>query len=103
MLLLNGHKSHISAAFNNYCKSNNIITLCLLPYSFYLTQPLDIRYFSVFKRVYSRQIEDFIRVHFTYITKVEFLLVFKTTYQESITIQNTQAGFYRAGLIPFDP
>ena len=50
--------------------------------------------------MYGQQIEDFIRARLTYITKVEF---FKTAYQESITVQNAQARFCGAGLIPFDP
>jgi hypothetical protein len=35
--------------------------------------------------------------------KVEFFLVFIVIYKESITAENTQAGFRRASLIPFDP
>jgi hypothetical protein len=30
-------------------------------------------------------------------------MAFKTAYLQSITVQNTQAGFRGAGLIPFDP
>ena len=37
MLLLDGYESHVSAAFNDYYKSNNIITLCLLAHLSYLT------------------------------------------------------------------
>jgi hypothetical protein len=53
--------------------------------------------------MYGRQIEGFIKAHIHYITKVEFLTAFKTAYPQLITVQNAQAGFYRAGLIPFDP
>ena len=54
MLILNGYKSYKSAAFQEYYKAHNIITLGLPPYSSHLTQPLDVRYFSVLKRAYSR-------------------------------------------------
>ena len=53
--------------------------------------------------MYGRQIEGFIKAHIHYITKVEFLIVFKAAYPQSITVQNAQAGFRGAGLIPFDP
>ena len=33
MLVLDGHESHESAAFQEYCKANNIITLCLPTHS----------------------------------------------------------------------
>ena len=103
ILVLDGHESHESAAFEHYCKSHNIITLGLPPHSSHLTQPLDIGYFSVLKRTYGHQIEDFIKAHINHITKVEFFIAFKAAYLQSMTIQNAKAGFRGAGLIPFDP
>ena len=103
MLVLDRHESHESAAFQEYCKANNIITLCLSPHSFHLIQPLDVGCFSVFKRMYGRQIETFIKAHINYITKVEFFLAFHAAYKQSITTQNAQAGFRGAGLVPFNP
>jgi DDE superfamily endonuclease len=103
MLILDGHKSHESAEFQEYCKAHNIITLYLPPHSSHLTQPLDVRCFSVLKRVYSREIETFIKAHINHITKVEFFLAFKAAYSASMTPQNGQAGFRGAGLVPFNP
>ena len=103
MLVLNGHESYESVEFQDYCKSYNIITLGLPPHSSHLTQPLNVGCFSVLKRMYSRQIEGFIRAHIHYITKVEFLIAFKQAYPQSITVANGQAGFRGAGLIPFLP
>ena len=80
MLVLDGHESHESAEFQEYCKTHNIITLGLPPHSSHLTQPLDVGYFSVLKRAYSSQIETFIRAHINHITKVEFFLAFKAAY-----------------------
>jgi hypothetical protein len=53
--------------------------------------------------MYGRQIEGFMKAHIHHITKVEFLMAFKAAYPQSITVQNAQAGFRGAGLIPFDP
>jgi hypothetical protein len=103
MLVLDGHESHESAEFQEYCKAHNIITLGLPPHSSHLTQPLDVGCFSVLKRAYGRQIETFIKAHINHITKVEFFLAFAAAYKESITAQNAQAGFRGAGLVPFDP
>jgi hypothetical protein len=88
MLVLDGHKSHESAEFQEYCKAHNIITLGLPPHSSHLTQPLDVGCFSVLKRAYGRQIETFIKAYINHITKVEFFLVFTAAYKESITAQN---------------
>jgi hypothetical protein len=103
MLVLDGYKSHESVEFQDYCKSYNIVTLRLPAHSSYLTQPLDVRCFSVLKRMYGREIEGFIKAHIHHITKVEFLTAFKAAYPRLITVQNAQAGFRGAGLIPFDP
>ena len=103
MLVLDGHESHGSAEFQEYCKTHNIITLGLPPHSSHLTQPLDVGCFSVLKRAYGRQIETFIKAHVNHITKVEFFLAFTAAYKESMTTQNCQAGFRGAGLVPFDP
>ena len=103
MLVLDRHESHESAAFQEYCKANNIITLCLPPHLSHLTQPLDIGCFSVLKRIYRRQIETFIKAHINHITKVEFFIAFYAAYNQSITTQNAKAGFRGAGLVPFDP
>ena len=54
MLVLNGHKSHESAVFNDYYKAYNIITLRLPAHSSHLTQLLDIRCFGILKRTYGR-------------------------------------------------
>jgi hypothetical protein len=103
MLVLDGHESHESIEFQDYCKSHNIITLGLPPHSSHITQPLDVGCFSVLKRMYGRQIEGLMKAHIHHITKVEFLTAFRIAYLQSITVYNSQAGFRGAGLIPFDP
>jgi DDE superfamily endonuclease len=88
ILVLDKHKNHESAEFQEYYKVYNIITLGLFPYSSYLTQLLDIRCFSVLKQAYNRQIKIFIKAYINYITKVEFFLAFIIVYKESITAEN---------------
>jgi DDE superfamily endonuclease len=102
MLVLDRHESHELAAFQDYCKTNNIITLCLPPHSSHLTQLLDVRYFSILKWIYRRQIKTFIKAYINHITKVKFFLAFYTAYEQSITPENAIARFYGAGLMPFN-
>ena len=68
-----------------------------------MTQPLDVGCFSVLKRSYGLQIEHFIKAYINHISKVEFFIAFKAAYEQSITVQNGQAGFRGAGLIPYNP
>ncbi|APA05653.1 hypothetical protein sscle_01g004230 [Sclerotinia sclerotiorum 1980 UF-70] len=103
MLVLDGHESHESVAFQAYCKENDIICLRLPPHSSHLTQPLDVGCFSNLKRSYGGQIDGFIKAHINHISKIEFFIAFKAAYEESITSQNMKSGFRGTGLIPFNP
>jgi hypothetical protein len=103
MIVLDGHESHLSAKFEDFCKANNIITLCLPAHSSHLTQPLDVGCFSVLKRLYGRELEEYIKAHITHITKTEFFIAFKAAHFNAITPQNIKAGFRGTGLVPYDP
>jgi hypothetical protein len=50
LLILDGHRSHLTTQFTKFCDKNHIIPLYMPPYSSYLLQPLDIGCFSVLNR-----------------------------------------------------
>ena len=103
MLVLDGHESHVSAELDEYCKKNNIITLCLPPHSSHLTQPLDIGVFGPLKKVYSARISELVKMHITHITKDDFFPAFKIAFLETFTPENIAGGFRGSGLYPFNP
>ena len=103
MIVLDGHESHHSVQFEEFCKEKNIIALCLPAHSSHLTQPLDVGCFSVLKRAYGRELESFIRAHINRITKTEFFIAFKAAHFNTITPENIKASFRGAGLVPYDP
>ena len=103
LLILDRHESHISPAFEEYCKFHNIVTISLPPHSSHLLQLLDVRYFGVLKCCYSQELEIFIKAHINHITKIEFFIVFQKAYTRTMTKENIKAGFSGAGLIPYNP
>ncbi|USP75366.1 hypothetical protein yc1106_02640 [Curvularia clavata] len=103
LLILNGHESHNSLAFQELYKENNIYTLCMPPHSSHLLQPLDVGCFSPLKRAYSREVESLIRNHINHITKLEFLPAFKAAFDQSFTSANICSAFQGAGLVPLQP
>jgi len=103
LLIIDGHKSHQSLAFQELCKENNIHTLCMPPHSSHLLQPLDVGCFSPLKRAYSREVESLMRNHINHITKLEFLPAFKAAFDRSFTLANIQSAFRGAGLVPLQP
>jgi hypothetical protein len=103
LLILDGHESHQTVQFVEYCARNNIITLCMPPHSSHLLQPLDIACFSPLKKAYGHQIGELMRAYINHVTKTEFLSSFIHAHNASFTAENIQAGFRGAGLVPFDP
>ncbi|KAL6158071.1 MFS-type transporter clz9 [Exserohilum turcicum] len=100
LLILDSHESHQSLQFQEFCKENNIYTLCMPPHSSHLLQPLDVGCFSPLKRAYSREVESLIRNHINHITKLEFLPAFKAAFDRSFTPANIRSAFQGAGLVP---
>jgi hypothetical protein len=93
LLIIDGHESHDSLKFQQYCKENKIITLCMPPHLLHLLQPLDIGCFAPMKKGYGCQAKDLMRNRITYITKLEFLPCFKHAFDAAITKDNIQGGF----------
>ena len=103
MLIVNGHESHDSVVFHQYCKDNKIVAVCMPPHSSHLLQPLNVGCFSPLKVAYGDQVNKLVRTWINHITKQEFLPCFKEAFNKAITPSNIQGGFRGAGLAPFDP
>lgn len=54
LLLLDGHSSHVSYEFVEYCTENNIVALCLLPHVTHVLQPLDVGIFGSLAKEYKK-------------------------------------------------
>ena len=56
LLILDGHGSHATPEFDQYCTEHKIITLCMPPHTSHLLQPLDVGCFSPLKRSYGYKV-----------------------------------------------
>ena len=79
--MLDGHESHHSVQFEQYCKNNNIITLCMPAHSSHILQPLDVGCFGPLKKAYGKQVELKIKAGTTYITKEDFFPAFTVAFK----------------------
>jgi hypothetical protein len=93
LLILDGHESHHSDEFKEYCKEHNIVTLYIPPHSSHILQPLDVGCFSPLKKAYSRQIEDIMRSHIIHISKDDFFPAFHAAFNIAMTESNIRGGF----------
>ena len=100
MLIIDGHRNHISIKFNNYCKLNNIITINMPTHSSYLLQPLDVGIFSPLKAAYGHQINLFIWASINHITKSEFFVAYLAARDKIFTEKNIKEAFKGVGILP---
>jgi hypothetical protein len=76
LLLFDGHSSHQTAEFRDFCLQNCILTLCMPAHTSHILQPLDVSCFGPLKKVYGAQIEKKMRLGVNHISKEEFLPTF---------------------------
>jgi hypothetical protein len=80
LLILDGHESYNLIRFQDICKDNNIITLCMPAHALHILQPLDVGCFSLLKRAYKKEVGALANSHINYIDKLAFLAAFTTVY-----------------------
>jgi hypothetical protein len=103
LLILDGHSSHATPEFDQYCTENQIITLCMPAHTSHLLQPLDVSCFSPLKRAYGQQIQQLARRRVFHIDKLDFLSIYRSIRATVYTQENIQAGFQATGLLPYYP
>lgn len=103
LLFMDGHGSHETPEFEEFCRKRNIVTLTMPAHASHLLQPLDVGCFAPLKKAYGQRIENLIRNHINHISKLEFIPAFRDAFFASITPSNIRASFRGAGLVPFDP
>jgi len=100
LLILDGHSSHATPEFDQFCTENKIITLCMPPHTSHLLQPLDVSCYSPLKRAYGREVEELARHGVYHVDKIDFLTAYTRIRPTVFTPQNIQAGFQATGLVP---
>jgi DDE superfamily endonuclease/Tc5 transposase DNA-binding domain len=103
LLILDGHGSHITPEFDNYCTENRIVTICMPPHTSHLLQPLDVGCFGAFKTAYGKLIQDLARRGIFHIDKADFLAMYCQAHKSIFTESTIKNSFKATGLIPFDP
>ena len=61
LLILDGHSSHATPQFQEYCKTHRIVSLCMPAHTSHLLQPLDVSCFSPLKATYGREVAELAR------------------------------------------
>jgi hypothetical protein len=103
MIIVDGHHSHLTPEFMEYCIQHRIILLCLPAHTTHLTQPLDVSTFSSVKHWFRLEMDAYLRCGETRVPKAEFMRLYAKSRPLAMTTKNIQSGFRKAGLIPYNP
>lgn len=102
LLILDGHSSHLTAEFDDFCKQNAIICLCMPAHASQLLQPLDVGVFGPLKSAYGKLLEQRMVAGNNHIDKEDFLSLYPDARAEAFTSAKICSGFAGAGLKPLD-
>ena len=103
LLILDGHRSHSTPEFDDFCETNKIVTLCMPSHTSHILQPLDVGCFSPLKTAYGRLVADLAKRQIFHVDKADFLAMYHQA-RTSIFSENTIKNAFKAtGIVPFNP
>jgi hypothetical protein len=105
LLILDGHESHLTMDFIEYCDQNKILLAVYPPHSTQTLQPLDVIMFKPLATGYSNQVADFMERSqgLVSMSKRDFFSLFYQAWQVSFKETTILKAFEATGLSPFNP
>jgi hypothetical protein len=100
LLILDGHESHKSLAFQDLYEQSNIITLCMPLHSSHILQLLDVGCFAPLKQAYKKELRGLADSYIHHIEKKAFLAAFKPIFNKALSKNNILSSFRATGLVP---
>lgn len=105
LLVLDGHGSHVTMDFINYCDQNKILLAIFPPHATHTLQPLDVCVFKSLSTAYSNELSAYLyrSQGLLPIAKRDFFTLFWKAWTTSITPQLITKAFECTGIWPPDP
>jgi hypothetical protein len=105
LLILDGHGSHVTMEFINYCDRKKILLAVFPPHSTHTLQPLDVCVFKSLSAAYSIELSAFLHrcQGLSSIAKRDFFSLFWAAWQSSVRQPLILRAFEATGISPLDP
>ena len=105
LLIVDGHGSHLTMEFIEYCDQNRILLAILPPHSTHTLQPLDVGLFSPLATAYRAALRNFLHQSqgLTAITKRDFFRLFWVAWGCSFVETTIKKAFETTGIAPLNP
>lgn len=105
LLLVDGHKSHMSLMLSTMCEDLQIILYALPPNTTHILQPADVSVFAPLKAYWKSTVREFLLKPENLncaVTKTNFCTLLNEAIKHPNMPDNIKNGFRRCGLYPFD-
>jgi len=103
LLLLNGHGSHLTIEFAEYCEQRNIHLFAIPAHTSHFLQPLNIVLFQPFKHHHRQAVEMAVRTGCINFNIIEFLHALHGMRMATFKQLSITSGWEKTGLIPYNP
>lgn len=103
LLILDGHGSHHTRQFIQYCDNHNIIPFGMPPNLTHVLQPLDVVVFQPLKHYHAKALDVMVRDGLVNITKLEFLSCIQQVRLQAFKKSTIRSAFRKTGIWPFNP
>lgn len=106
LLLVDGHRTHLTMELSEYCSNSGIILYALPPNTTHMMQPADVSVFKPLKSQWKKTVREWqIRLENinSVLTKATFCPLLATVLKNTELASTIQNGFRKCGLYPFNP
>jgi hypothetical protein len=100
LLITDGHSSHLSEPFIDYCYKNKILLAIYPPHSTHTLQPLDVVLFKPLASAYSAELSrlSYRSQGLLSVNKSDFIPLFRSAFASAFTKSNILKGFKATGI-----
>ncbi|KAK3099590.1 hypothetical protein FSP39_006586, partial [Pinctada imbricata] len=102
LLILDGHKSHVSVGLTDWARQQNIIIFVLPAHTSHFLQPLDVGCYDPFHNIYNNECQKQMRKASSVITRYNICEIACKVYSLALSPENLRNAFRRAGIFPLD-
>jgi hypothetical protein len=105
LLILDGHGSHCTLDFLEWCHKRRILVAIYPPHSTHRLQPLDVSLFRPLATYYSQALDAHTRqsLGLSSISKRDFFTIFYPAFDKAFTEENVRSGWRKTGIEPWNP
>ena len=105
LLILDGHGSHCTLDFLEWCHKRRILVAIYPPHSTHRLQPLDVSLFRPLATYYSQALDAHTRqsLGLSSVSKRDFFAIFYPAFDKAFTAENIRSRWRKTGIEPWDP